>query len=410
MILRESMTERGVTVEPKLVEALLERQERYLGGLAYGTIPFDSQAVKHDSPVDVVSFDQLYLPESLVVADFAGPYWQQVMTRLKEEGVQAILPASENGIRQLAITKLANASEINLLQVSGGDRELKWYDYVETTSDPDPIEFQKLATRSKFARFYREWFYGPPESELVEQMNGFTNVITVGFDTLVYLWDTTQERYVPREKPKNEKEALTTIFEIGSGVPFLVSTVCLVDKFSMIESRTGFSTTLIPARMDVRSENERGFLIDHLMKRYRMIRDLEDLQWKMTPAGASLMHPEVQKYLKVGINRSLKGNVNVGTLSRIIWPTTRNGQREGVGDLAIKEHVEQQIAKPHQYLPMSDLPVGLRERVGMVFSGYSEEGMLQALRQYTYLKGYPVNPILFRKGINMFHQQSTVFS
>lgn len=408
MILHESMTERGVTIDPKLVEPLLGDPEMLLDIHCYGKLLFDSDAVKYDPPVDTASFDQLHQPESLVEADFLNPDWKQVINELKEKGVEAILPASENGVRQLAITKLASASEINLLQVSGGDRELKWYDYVETTSDPDPIEFQKLATRSKFARFYREWFYGPPESELVEQMNGFTNVITVGFDTLVYLWDATKERYVPREKPKNEQEALATIFDIGSGVPFLVSTVCLVDKFSMKESRTGFATTLIPARMDVHSSNERGVLIDHLMKRYRMIRDLDDLPWKMTPAGASLMHPEVQKYLKVGINNSLRGNVNTGGFSRMIWPTPRNGQREGMGDLAIKDHVEQQIAKPHQYVFMSELPVGLRERVGMVFSGYSEKGMLQALRQYSNSKGYPVNPILFRKRVNAFHEQSSV--
>lgn len=409
MILNESMAQRGVTVDVGVVGSMKANKEVSLGQIThYGKIPFDSPVVKQDPPVDGVWFDQLHQPAAMVEADFEREDWQTLAERLRVEGVDAILPASENGVRQLAITNFTSSANIHLLQVSGGDRELKWDAYTAYTPNPDPIEFQKQATRSKFARFYREFLYGDPTSELSLQMNGFKHVLTIGFDTLVYLWDNTRERYIPREKPKNEEEALATIFEMASGTPFLVSTVCLVDKFDTGQSRTGFSTTLIPARMNVHNAAERAEMTDHLMKRYRMIRDLEDRPWKMTPAGASLMHPEVQKNLLVGINSGMRGNVSVGNLSRIIWPTPENGNRESTGDLAIRDHVNNQIARPHQYVSMAALPVGLRERVGMVFSGYSEEGMRKALEQYVNSKGYPVNPILFRRGILSFHEHSSV--
>lgn len=408
MILNESLAQRGVTIGVGVVDGLIANREESLGKKThYGKIPFNSPAVKQETPVDGVWFDQLHQPDAMVEADFEREDWQSLAERLRSEGVDAILPASENGVRQLAITKFASSANINLLQVSGGDRELKWDAYAAYTIDPDPIEFQKQATRSKFARFYRER-YGSTRNELNRKLKNTHHVVTIGFDTLVYLWDSTRERYVPREKPKNEEEALTTIFEMASGTPFLVSTVCLVDKFDTGQSRTGFSTTLIPARMNVHNTTERMEMTEHLMERYRMIRDMEDRPWKMTPAGASLMHPEVQKNLLVGINSGMRGNVSVGNLSRIIWPTPENRNRESTGDLAIRDHVNNQIARPHQYVSMAALPVGLRERVGMVFSGYSEEGMRKALEQYVNSRGYLLNPILFRKGIMSFHEHSDV--
>lgn len=402
MILNERAIQRGATIENGVVGRLVADKEELVGQkMHYGKLPFDSPVVKQESPVDRVWFDQLHQPAAMVEADFKKENWQQLAERLRCEGVDAILPASENGVRQLAVTKFTRSANINLLQVSGGDRELKWDSYIARTPNPDPIDFQKLATRSKFARFYRQQ-YASPRNELNRKLKNNKHVVTIGFDTLVYLWDSTRERYVPREKPKNEEEALTTIFEMASGAPFLVSTVCLVDKFDTGQSRTGFSTTLIPARMNVHNAAERAEMTDHLMSRYRMIRDLEDKPWKMTPAGASLMHPEVQKHLLVGINEGMKGNVSVGNLSRIIWPTYPN-DRITIGDRAIRDYVFERIARPHQYVSMATLPVGLRERVGMVFSGYSEEGMRTALEQYANSVGYKVNPALFREGIMAFH-------
>lgn len=406
MILHESMTERGVTVDVGEVGSLLANQGELLGQKShYGTVPFDSPVVKQETPVDGVWFDQLHQPAAMIEADFKREEWLALAESLRVEGVDAILPASENGVRQLAITKFASIANLNLLQVGGGDRELRWYDYVQTTSDPDPIDFQKLATRSKFARFYRNLF-GSLRNELNRKIKNKKHVVTIGFDTLVYLWDNTRGRYVPREKPNNEQEALTTIFEMASGVPFLVSTVCLVEKFHIGQARTGFSTTLIPARMNVHNAFERAEMTDYLMTRYRMIRDLEDKPWKMTPAGASLMHPEVQKHLLVGLNEGMKGNVSVGNLSRIIWPK-RPTDSLSIGDLAIRDHVYERIARPHQYVSLASLPVGLRERVGMVFSGYSEEGMNKAIEQYVNSPGYKVNPTLYRKGITALHEVNT---
>ncbi len=335
-------------------------------------------------------FDQLqYAPEYLRHI-YDQPDWVATKNRMVASGVEQLLPASENGFRNVAVEQLARSGGFELISVPGSDKELSWEDYIANTkqNQRDLVDYQVKVANSKHNRARRT-----PHSKLVEmgvikKDDTSNNIAMIAFDTVVWFWN--GKDFEKREKPINKNDALDGLEKIMSGHPFLVATVTTVQSF-IRRREIGTSATIIPMCLSFDSMFDRMALRNFESEMYDMFEKGEGKPWKITPALVSLMHPLVQKHLRVAVGEQVDGNVlpdDFSTVQVVEQPYVLYNPRtmRDIGDLAYKRYMDKLISK-NGFRKMTDLPLELRQQTGMVPSGYTDAGLRIAIERYVKSRG-----------------------
>lgn len=334
-------------------------------------------------------FDQLKIDVNYLVKSFNSSKWAQVVDAMRHSIIERLIPVSESGIRNIAVAKFAETSGLELIDIPGSERELSWKQYLskyvkKRKRKPDLIEYQLFVAWSKHNRLRRMTESDLEAHGVFTQDHKEKRTAVVAFDTIIQIWD--GEKYVRGEKPESEEEAIKTITSLINGEPFLVSTVARVQN-TLHNYQVGSSATLIPVRVVVRDRFEREELLANWIKLYRQIAKNKAKPWKLTPAGPSLMHPSIQKFLEVGVGIDLNENVlpkDFDTFDHV--PSSGADEHQptnymDIGPLAYKKFADKLAARVG-YHKMTELDPEIMQQVGMVFSGYSDVGMLVALENY----------------------------
>lgn len=330
-------------------------------------------------------FDQLHVDREFMLGNFRSGKWKGVVEGLREKGIRRLMPASEVGFRNVAVADLAEVVGLDVLVVPGSERELTWERYLGYAKKPDPIEYQELVARSKHHRVSTMSQAEMERLGVVSGDNIESDTVEIAFDTVILTWD--GHKYIPREKPVDERSAIETISALIDGETFLVSTVAHVQNL-MNTSEVGNSATILPVRVKKLNRFQRADLKRKWIELYRKINRGADKPWKLTPAGPSLMHPEIQQYIEIGVTNRLRDNVLPADFSTIVQEKRlgrdevwRHSKHVDIGDLAYKQFA-QEVVEKGGYLSMSEMSKEMRQQVGMVFSGYSEPGMKVAIQRY----------------------------
>lgn len=328
----------------------------------------------------VGEFDQLAIKDDVIGAMLAGEEWLSVMAAMKEAGVERVMPASENGVRANAVQQLAQVAGIDCITVPGSERELTWAAYLAGEPKPDPVHYPRLVAASKHLRVKRMPYSESERLGVVDATGIERRTVTIAFDTLILKWD--GNKYDPREKPLNRGEARRTIAELVSGEPFLVSTVG-VAHWLHDWRQMGEAVTLLPVRVETKNWRERARLSQRWLELYDQIVSGMGGPWKLTPAGGpSLMHPAIQPHIRVGLGGELEQNVLPADFMTLDWVPTGEPycpmRLKDIGDEAYRSFAAKIVARG-AWLPMQLLPSGTREEVGMIFAGFGNIGMREAI-------------------------------
>lgn len=340
-------------------------------------------------------YDQLHPSVEFLKKNYESDKWQETIAQIKKSGIDRIMPASENGVRNLAVRTLSELSNIPILTVPGSERELSYAQYIKYDKKPDPIKYQSLVAASKHARVSNLTTKQAKRIGVITEDDLQSRTLSIGFDTIILTWN--KSAYLPLEKPNDEDEAMQTITTLVSGAPFLVSTVARVQNL-MNSMKTADSATLIPVRIHVDNRFDRGDLMNKWIEIYRNIKTGKDQVWKVTPAGPSLMHPEIQKHVHVAVDGDLSRNLIPEHFTTVDYVNTSHvpykpSTSRNIGDLAYKQFGEKIIGEVG-FRSLNDLTIPTRQMVGMVFSGYSDSGMRIAMDRYArkmnskYLENY----------------------
>lgn len=316
-------------------------------------------------------YDQLRPSEEFLKFSFSQPEWQNIIQKMKlDPEIQRVMPASENGIRNIATSMLVDQTGMKLITVPGNERELSWKQYLlhsqQHKSRIDPVEYQKLVARSKHNRVRSMNKKELLELGVVNTSRVETRTLSVAFDTVILVWQ--NGKYIPIEKPESDEEAHRNILRLAMGEPFLVSTITNVSNL-VDHAKSVHSATILPARVVTNNRSERVDLINHWINLYRRIKCGENWPWKVTPAGPSLMHPEIQSYVEFVVGNSLEQNILPDDLTCMTGNPEYKNFAEG-------------LVRKHGYRSIDELTISSRQKTGMLCAGYSDDGLRLAMDRY----------------------------
>lgn len=328
----------------------------------------------------IFPFDQTRYVSEFLQANFVKEPWQETIVELKRAGVSHILPASENGFRNVAIEQFTKAGKFLSIGIKGNGVELGYEQYKRNRGSRrvDPIEYQQMVARSKLMRVRNE----PEFTEVIPE-----GTINIAFDTVGWIWGGGE--YLKRGKPKSREELEPAIDAILSGEPFLVCTYALVQN-ALNTAQYGGVATIIPTRILTENRFARRQLRDDWLELYERIRDGRETKWKMTPMGPSLMHPRIQDHVEIAWDESGQGNLLPRDFSTRVYIERKQGEYrdagyQEVGDLAY-HHYARELSERVGFRRIGKLGVSERQIAGMVFAGYSDVGLKEAIEQFVQVK------------------------